>query len=144
MKLQQNTLLALYSALEFAADPARQVSAAEIAAKYKVSAHHLAKVLRKLGRAGLLHAARGAGGGYRFAGNPKRITLMDVIELFEDIGAPRSRSRSRRAEERALDEILAEVDETAKATFRSVTLDTMLKLISRRELLRRAAPGRAA
>jgi len=142
LKLQQNTLLALYSALEFAADPARQVSAAEIAAKYKVSAHHLAKVLRKLGRAGLLHAARGAGGGYRFAGNPKRITLMDVIELFEDIGAPRSRSR--RAEERALDEILAEVDETAKATFRSATLDTMLKLISRRELLRRAAPGRAA
>jgi Rrf2 family protein len=142
LKLQQNTLLALYSALEFAADPARQVSAAEIAAKYRVSAHHLAKVLRKLGRAGLLHAARGAGGGYRFAANPKRITLMDVIELFEDIGAPRSRSR--RAEERALEEILAEVDETAKATFRSVTLDTMLKLISRRELLRRAAPGRAA
>jgi hypothetical protein len=53
-----------------------------------------------------------------------------VIELFEDIGTPRSRSR--RPEERALDEILAEVDETAKATFRSVTLDTMLKLISRR------------
>jgi Rrf2 family protein len=134
LKLQQNTLLALYSALEFAADPARTLSAAEIAAKYRVSTHHLAKVLRKLGRAGLLHAARGAGGGYRFAGNPKRITLMDVIELFEDIGAPRSRSR--RPEERALDEVLAEVDETARATFRSVTLDTMLKLISRR-----APPG---
>jgi Rrf2 family protein len=130
LKLQQNTLLALYSALEFAADPARTLSAAEIAAKYRVSTHHLAKVLRKLGRAGLLHAARGAGGGYRFAGNPRRITLMDVIELFEDIGTPRSRSR--RLEERALDEVLAEVDETAKATFRSVTLDTMLKLISRR------------
>jgi Rrf2 family protein len=130
LKLQQNTLLALYSALEFAADPARTLSAAEIAAKYRVSTHHLAKVLRKLGRAGLLHAARGAGGGYRFAGNPRRITLMDVIELFEDIGTPKSRSR--RPEERALDEILAEVDETAKATFRSVTLATMLKLISRR------------
>lgn len=130
MKLQQNTLLALYSALEFAADPARTLSAAGIAAKYRASPHHLAKVLRKLGRAGLLHAARGAGGGYRFAGNPRRITLMDVIELFEDIGTPKSRSR--RPEERALDEILAEVDETAKATFRSVTLATMLKLISRR------------
>ena len=142
MKLQQNTLLALYSALEFAADPARVLSAAEIAVKYRASPHHLAKVLRRLGRAGLLHAARGAGGGYRFAGNPKRITLMDVIELFEDIGAPRKRSR--RDEERALDEILAEVDETAKATFRSVTLDTMLKRISRRALLRQAAAGREA
>ncbi|HEX6266170.1 MAG TPA: Rrf2 family transcriptional regulator [Burkholderiales bacterium] len=130
MKLQQNTRLALYSALEFAADPARQLSAAEIAAKYRVSPHHLAKVLRKLGRAGLLHAARGAGGGYRFAGNPKRITLMDVIELFEDIGT--RRRPGARGEERALDLVLKEIDETARATFRSVTLDTMLKLIARR------------
>jgi hypothetical protein len=28
--------------------------------------------------------------------------------------------------------VLKEIDETAKATFRSVTLDTMLKLIARR------------
>ena len=33
MKLQQNTRLALYSLLEFAADPERQISAAEIAHK---------------------------------------------------------------------------------------------------------------
>jgi len=125
-------LLALYSALEFAADPARQISAAEIAAKYRVSPHHLAKVLHRLGRSGLLHAARGVGGGYRFAANPKRITLMDVIELFEEIGARPSGRATRREEERALEQILAEIDETAKATFRSITLDTMLKLLARR------------
>ena len=132
MKLQQNTLIALYSALEFAADPSRQISAAEIAAKYRVSPHHLAKVLRRLGRAGLLHAARGVGGGYRFAGNPKRITLMDVIELFEEIGARPAGRGQRREEERTLEQILGEIDEIAKATFRSVTLDTMLKLLARR------------
>lgn len=125
MKLQQNTLLALYSALEFAGEPARQRSVADIAQKYRASPHHLAKVLRKLARAGLLHAVRGAGGGYRFAANPKRITLMDVIELFEDIGTPGRRAA--RAEEQALERILAEVDETAKAIFRSVTLETMVK-----------------
>ncbi len=130
MKLQQNTLLALYSVLEFAAEPARQRSAAEIAAKYGSSPHHLAKVLRKLGRAGLLHAARGAGGGYRFAGNAKRVTLMDVIELFEGVGADAPRAR-RRAEEKALDAVLVEIDEIARATFRSITLETMLKLAGR-------------
>ena len=135
MKLQQNTRLALYSALAFAADPGRQIAAAEIAARYRVSAHHLAKVLRRLARARLLHAARGAGGGYRFAGNPKRVTLMDIIELFERVGAPPAATG--RAEEKALDEILSEVDEIAKATFRSISLDTMLKLIARRR--RRAA-----
>ncbi len=142
MKLQQNARLALYAALEFAADPARQLSAAEIAAKYRVSTHHFAKVLRKLGRAGLLRAARGVGGGYRFAGNAKRVTLLDVIGLFEQIGAARARG-ARRSEERALDEVLAEIDEIARATFGSITLATMLKLVGRRARQPQGGPGRA-
>jgi DNA-binding IscR family transcriptional regulator len=36
VKLQKNTSLALYSVLEFAGDPQRHISAAEIAAKYGV------------------------------------------------------------------------------------------------------------
>ena len=133
MRLQKNTLLALYSALEFAAQPQRQLSVAGIAASLRVSPHHLAKVLRTLGRAGLVDSVRGARGGYRFAGNARRVTLMDVIALFEDIGAPRPRTRrGRRPAERALEQVLREIDDTARATFDSVTLDTMLKLIERR------------
>ncbi|MBN8478940.1 MAG: Rrf2 family transcriptional regulator, partial [Burkholderiales bacterium] len=45
MKLQKNSRLALYSVLEFAADPGRHIAASEIAEKYGVSPHHLAKVL---------------------------------------------------------------------------------------------------
>jgi len=134
MKLQKSTSLALYSVLEFAANPGRQISAAEIAAKYGVSTHHLSKVLRALGRAGLVDSVRGVGGGYRFSGNAKRLTLMDIIELFDDIssrtdgsGAPGGPSEV----EHALAVVLSEIDEIAKATFRSITLDTMLKLIQR-------------
>ena len=54
MKMQTSTMLALYSVLEAASNPDKQVSAAEIAEHYGVSAHHLAKVLRELGRAGLV------------------------------------------------------------------------------------------
>jgi Rrf2 family protein len=134
LRLQKNTLLALYSALEFAAQPARQLSVAEIAAGLRVSPHHLAKVLRALGRAGLLDSVRGARGGYRFVANAKRVTLMDVIALFEDVGARPARApRARRPAEQALAEVLAEIDQTARATFGSVTLDTMLKFIGRRE-----------
>ncbi len=53
MRLQTSTMLALYSVLEAASHPDKQVSAAEIAERYGVSAHHLAKVLRELGRAGI-------------------------------------------------------------------------------------------
>lgn len=133
MRLQKNTLLALYSVLEFAAQPGRQLSVAGIAAGLRASPHHLAKVLRALGRAGLVDSVRGARGGYRFTANARRVTLMDVIALFEDIGAapPRAR-RARRPAEQALEEVLAEIDQTARATFGSVTLDTLLKLIERR------------
>ncbi|HVC12302.1 MAG TPA: Rrf2 family transcriptional regulator [Burkholderiales bacterium] len=148
MRLQKNTLLALYSVLEFAANPERQLAAAEIARKYRVSPHHLAKVLRTLGRAKLVGAVRGVGGGYRFTGNAKRLTLMDVIELFEDISArstalPRGVRRTAPAAgaspfevDEALGVVFGEIDEIARATFRSITLATMLKLIERRRVSR--------
>ena len=58
--------------------------------------------------------------------------MARVSVLFEDAGAKRPR-RARRGAEAALAEVLAEIDSTARATFSSVTLDTLLKLIARRE-----------
>ncbi len=126
MKLQKNTLLALCSVLEFAAQPGRAFSTAEIAGRYGASAHHLAKVLGRLRRAGLVSAARGSGGGYRLSGNPKRVTLLDVISVFEGVGSQPPKG-PRRELEVAVDQVLAEIDETAKATFGSITLETLLK-----------------
>lgn len=134
MKLQTATSLALYSILEAAGHPDRQVSAADIANKYGVSIHHLAKVLRELGRAGLVESSRGVGGGYRFVGNAKRLTLMDVIELFEDIGTRQPygvAGENVTDTARALDHVLSEIDEIARATFRSITIATMLQLVRR-------------
>ena len=136
MRLQKNTSLALYSVIEFAIDPARRISAAEIADKYGVSSHHLAKVLSELARAGVVESVRGVGGGYRFAGNARRLTLMDIIQLFEDFD-PRARERREPKEltavDMALGAVLSEIDEIAKATFSSITLATMLRLIERQQ-----------
>jgi Rrf2 family protein len=133
VKLQKSTSLALYSVLEAASHPDRQIAAAEIAEKYGVSPHHLAKVLRELGRAGIVESARGVGGGYRFSGNAKRLTLMDVIGIFEDISArtPEDEGEPVTDVGAALGRILSEIDDIARATFSSITIDTMLKLIDR-------------
>ena len=72
MKLQKATMFGLYAVLELARDPDRQLSATDIADIYGISNHHLAKVLRDLGRAGLLDSVRGVGGGYRFSANARR------------------------------------------------------------------------
>jgi hypothetical protein len=65
-------------------------------------------------------------------------------DLFEDISATKSAARrgGRRAKaesgaaawevEEAIGVVLSEIDEIAKATFRSITLETMLKLVARR------------
>ena len=138
MRLQKNTSLALYSVLEFASDPVRHIPAADIAAKYGVSPHHLAKVLADLARAGIVESVRGAGGGYRFAGNARRLTLMDIVQRFEDI-APRPPGPSSTAVERALETVLGEIDENARATFGSITIATMLRLIERQAAAATAA-----
>jgi Rrf2 family protein len=136
MRLQTNSSLALFSVLEFARDPTRHIPASEIAEKYDVSPHHLAKVLSELARAGIVESVRGVGGGYRFAANPRRVTLMDIIQLFEDLGSPvPARNGTTEAEpvERALAQVLSEIDELTKATFSSITLSTMLRLIDRQQ-----------
>jgi Rrf2 family protein len=149
MRLQKATRFALYAVLELASNPERQFSAGEIAERFEISGHHLSKVLRTLGRAGLVEALRGAGGGYRFRGNPKRITLLDVIQLFEEVGTAAERSRepgARTPQGRALGRVLEEIDAIARATLGSITVATMGKLIQQErppEADRRPAAGRA-
>jgi Rrf2 family protein len=149
MRLQKATRFGLYAVLELALDPARQLSAAEIAGKYGISSNHLAKVLRELGRAGLVDSVRGAGGGYRFTGNARRVTLLDVIELFEDM-QPTSAASGELGEATevgaALHGVLVEIDEIARATLASVTIETLIKLMKRgqRREDKEAPPARKA
>ncbi|MDE3108581.1 MAG: Rrf2 family transcriptional regulator [Acidobacteriota bacterium] len=149
MRLQTSSSIALFAVLELAANPAHQLSALEIAEKYGISAHHLAKVLRGLGRAGIVDAVRGVGGGYQLIANPKRLTLFDVIQVFEPIGsraAPESSRTVLTDASAALDLVLAELDQHAIATFRSITVSTMLKLMARRASSRQQSsrPARQA
>lgn len=129
----------LYATLELAAHRGRQLSAAGIAAKYGISLNHLAKVLRALVRAKIVESVRGASGGYRFCGNPKRVTLLDIIELFEDFpGEETGEAGSGSGEKRALDGVLHEIDEITIATLRSVSITTLLSIIEKQQ---RSAPA---
>ena len=136
MKLQKATKFALFAVLELARDSSRQLSATDIAEQYGISSHHLAKVLRDLGRAGLVDSVRGVGGGYRFSANARRTTLMDVIRIFEDIS-----SGQRQAGDvgdktdigHALQLVLGEIDGIARATLSATTIDTLLKTMRWRQ-----------
>lgn len=142
MKLQIASRIAVFAVMALAADPERQLSAAEIGTKYGLSTHHLAKVLHALGRARLVRSVRGAGGGYRFSGNAKRTTLLDVIQLFERVGDPHAAGNEPGEDSevgRALRQVLDEIDEIAMATLGSITISTLLKMAARQ----RAAAARS-
>lgn len=134
MKLQVASQLAIFSILELVAEPGRQMTVADIGAKYGISSNHLAKVMNVLGRAGLVRSVRGAGGGFQFCGNARRITLLDIIDLFEPrlpIDPEAGRPGQRTAEAAALGLVLGEIDDSVRATLGSITIATLRSLSSR-------------
>ena len=146
MKLQIASRIAIYALLELAAKPDEQVSVAAIGEKYRISSHHLAKVMKVLAREGLVRSMRGAGGGSQFSGNARRVTLLDVIQLFENVGSQDESGKPGEAtdEGRALRHILDEINDISRATFGSITIATMLKQLERHHKdHRRAAAGHA-
>lgn len=134
MKLQTATRLALYAVLELAAQPDQQFSRMEIAKKFNVSSNHLSKVMRDLGKAGLVDATRGVGGGYWFVGNAKRTTLLDIIKIFEPFPFD-STDRIEPGQEtevgQALDVVLDEISESIHATLDTISISTMLSIKDR-------------
>ena len=136
MKLQRATLLGLYAILELADQPDLQLSRSDIARKFNVSSNHLSKVMRDLGKAGLVEAVRGVGGGYRFSGNAKRTTLLDIINIFEALrfDSPNLREPGMDTElGQALELVLSEINANIHSTLRSISINTMLMLKNRRQ-----------
>ena len=146
MRLQINTTLALYSVIEFATDPERHIPAAEIADKYGVSPHHLAKVLAELARAGIVESVRGVRRRlplHRQRAPPDADGRDPAVRGFRP-AAPGATTATPTPVDQALDTVLSEIDQIAKATFSSITLATMLQLVARQQAgsdgLARAAP----
>ncbi|MBJ6727116.1 Rrf2 family transcriptional regulator [Geomesophilobacter sediminis] len=130
MKLNKASLLALIAVMELAAEPERQLSTSDIAEKYDISTHHLAKVMRNLVHEGVVQAMRGVGGGYRFAGNVNRTTLLDIIKLFETLESELDLPHWGKAADPVVSElqsITTEIDTLTKAILDTITLATALK-----------------
>ena len=78
LKISEAASLALHTKVLLAAEKKKNLATRDIAARLRVSEAHLAKVLQRLGRAGLVRSRRGPGGR-----DAKSITLLDVYEVTE-------------------------------------------------------------
>ena len=134
MKLQQATRCAIWAILELASRPKEKVGAKELALTYGMSQNHLAKVLQTLTRAKIVSSIRGPGGGFTFCGNAKRLTLFDIISLFESDWPVEDVEHGTCSDVAIeLHKVLGEVDRIISATLRSVTVETIIKNARRKE-----------
>ena len=83
LKISEAASLALHTMVYLAANDARLATTHEIGEVLRVSEAHLAKVLQRLGKVGLVEATRGPKGGFRLAKPGSEISLLQVYEAIE-------------------------------------------------------------
>ncbi len=83
VKFSEAASIALHTMTVLATAPERHLSVHEIAERMPVSESHLAKVLQRLVKAGLVDSARGPHGGFMLRGDPRQIALLRVYEAIE-------------------------------------------------------------
>ena len=82
-KVSEAGSIALHAMILLAVHPARLISTKEIAESFKISEAHLAKVLNRLVKTGLVTATRGPSGGYKLNRPVDDISLKEIYETIE-------------------------------------------------------------
>lgn len=83
MRLTAFTDFALRALMRLAGEPGRSFSTSEIAAEFRISRHHLIKVVGDLAAAGFVTTQRGGRGGFRLARSAQTISLGEVVRALE-------------------------------------------------------------
>lgn len=143
MRLTSFTDYGLRMLMRMASHPERAFSTAELAEEFRVSRNHLAKIMQRLAREGMIETRRGGGGGAVLATKAEKIRLGTVVRLLEE-GQPlvecfaaeggscpvdgicRLKIRLRRAEEA----FLADLDRSTLADIalpRSIQLEAVVR-----------------
>jgi Rrf2 family protein len=138
MTITKSTRYALYAAAEMAMAKDGLVTVAAVASRYGIPETALAKVFQQLVRSGLAAGTRGIGGGYRLARPASKITVLDVMHVFE---RPRPEGacllhdgpgdNCPQSSACRLHWLFSEVDELVRCTYESVTLETLVRRAKR-------------
>jgi Rrf2 family protein len=142
MSITKSSQYALYAAAEMALAGDGPTTVSAVASRYRIPEGALAKVFQQMVRAGLATGTRGIGGGYRLARPARKITVLDVMHVFERRRRPgvctlhdRPGEPCPTASTCSVQWLFHEVDELVQSTYESVTLET---------LVRRRVPSRHA
>jgi Rrf2 family protein len=85
MKLSTKSRYGLRILLQIAAeaDKLSAIKGKDIAQKQEISEAYLEQIMIPLKNSGIIRTVRGCNGGYGLNRSPEKITVLDIIELFE-------------------------------------------------------------
>ena len=83
IKISEAASLAIHTMVMLASTDDRLVTTAEMSRSMSVSEAHLAKVLQRLTKVGIVNSVRGPGGGFKLSKPPDSITLNDIYESID-------------------------------------------------------------
>ncbi len=83
INISEAVSLGLHTMVLLATDTERRVSNPQIAETLDVSGHHLAKVMQRLVRAGLVDSVSGPGGGFLLTAPAHEIGLLRIYEAID-------------------------------------------------------------
>lgn len=83
MQLTRQTDYGLRALIYLALHPGERIPAVTVAHSFRISQHHLMKVIRKLAAAGMIRTYRGKRGGIALAQSPDQIRVGAVVRELE-------------------------------------------------------------
>jgi Rrf2 family protein len=83
VKISEAASLGLHTMALLARESSRRFTNQQIADTLSASGHHLAKVMQRLAKAGLVTSIRGPQGGFELARTPEELRLLEIYEAVE-------------------------------------------------------------
>jgi len=83
LRISEAASLAFHTMAVLTAEPGRRHPTRELAKTLCVSESHLAKVMQRLAKQGLIESVRGPRGGFRLGVNVNDVTLLEIFESIE-------------------------------------------------------------
>jgi len=126
--LSQTAEYALRAMVTLAASPDEARTALQIAREAKIPADYLAKILGSLGRAGLVGAQRGRGGGYKATRPAEHVTVLDVVDAVDPLRRIETCPLGLAAHERKLCPLHRKLDEAIRSVQEAFAATTLASL----------------
>ncbi len=83
VNLSEAVLIGIHAAAVIAGAGGKPVTSKKIAGYIQSSENHIAKVMQRLARGGLLTSARGPSGGFTLRRKPEKISVFDIFRIIE-------------------------------------------------------------